>query len=231
MLTNIVLCLLILLIVFFSISYIKDLIQAAKTKQYEQETNFWKMGILGFVALFLDALGIGSFNTITAASKNFNLVKDKKLPGTLIVSTTIAAALIAFVFVTTIDVDPTTLVVMTICSSLGAFIGAGIVSKMPEKWIQLVMGTALFAVAVFILLGQVNLMPVGGEAIGLTGWNLFVAGVVLPAVGRLLPSDQGPPCDAPQGLARRAGRELVDGTRHHAIGGRCVQGLLLSEDR
>ena len=139
MLTNIVLGLLILLIVLFPIVYITDLIKAAKTKQYETETSFWKMCILGFVALFLDALGIGRFNTITAASKNFNLLKANMLPGTLIVSTTIAAALIAFVFVTTIELDPTTLIVLTICSSLGAFIGAGIVSKMPEKWIQFVM--------------------------------------------------------------------------------------------
>lgn len=186
MLTNIVLGLLILLISIFSIVYIKDLIRTAKQKQYERDTSFWKLGIVGFVALFLDVLGIGSFNTITAASKHFNLTKDKTLPGTLIVSTTIAGALMAFIFVTAIKVDPLTLIVMTICSSLGAFIGAGIVSKMPEKLIQLIMGIALFAVAFFIFIGQVNLMPVGGDAIGLAGWDLVIAGGVLFILGALM---------------------------------------------
>lgn len=186
MLTKIISGLLILLIVGFSVVYIKDIIQATKNKELEQETNFWKMGILGFIAQFLDALGIGSFNTITAASKNFNLTKDKTLPGTLIVSTTIAGTIIALVFVTSIEVDPITLISMTIASSLGAFIGAGIVSKMSEKWIQLVMGTALAIVALFVFLGQVNLMPVGGEAMGLTGWNLVIASVILFILGALM---------------------------------------------
>lgn len=186
MLIKVISGLLILLIVCFSIVYIKDILRANKNNELEQETSFWKMGILGFIAQFFDALGIGSFNTITAASKSFKLTKDKTLPGTLMVSTTIAGTVIALVFVTAIEVDPITLVSMTISSSLGAFIGAGIVSKMSEKWIQLLMGTALAVVAFFIFIGQINLMPIGGEALGLTGWDLVIASVVLFILGALM---------------------------------------------
>lgn len=186
MLNYIVLVLLVCLILTFSFVYIKDIYKAMRNKQDVSETSFWKLGIVGFIALFFDVLGIGSFNTITAASKQFNLTRDKTLPGTLIVSTTIAGALMAIIFITAIQVDPVTLIVMTICSSMGAFIGAGIVSKLPEKLIQLVMGIALASVAFFILLGQINLMPSGGNAIGLTGWNLIIAGGVLFILGALM---------------------------------------------
>ncbi len=186
MLTKIVLGLLLIFTIFFTFIFLKDFFQAKKADKLEKETSFWKMGIVGFICLFFDALGIGSFSTITAMVKNFKLTKDKTLPGTLIVSTTIAGAVMAFIFVTAIKVDPLTLVVMTITASLGAFIGAGIISKLPEKLIQLVMGTALAVVAVLILLGQLKLMPVGGDAIGLTGFNLVIAGGVLFILGALM---------------------------------------------
>lgn len=186
MLMTILLSLLLVLILSFSVVFAKDLVQTAKENKFETETSFWKMGGLGFVALFLDVLGIGSFNTITAFSKNFSLTQDKTLPGTLIVSTTIAGAVMAVVFVTTVEVDPTTLVIMLVSSSIGGYIGAGYVSKLPEKWVQFVMGLALAIVAFFVLLGQLNLIPVGGDAIGLYGWNLVIAGAVLFFLGALM---------------------------------------------
>lgn len=186
MLTKIVLGLLLLLIISFTIVFLRDIIKTFKINRIERETSFWKMGIVGFVAMFFDVLGIGSFNTITAFSKNFKLTKDQTLPGTLIVSTTIGGALMAFIFVTSIEVDPITLIVMTVSASLGAFIGADIVSKMPERIIQLVMGTALAIVALLILLGQLQLMPSGGNAMGLAGANLFIAALVLFVLGALM---------------------------------------------
>ena len=186
MLTKIVLGLIFILIVFFTVIFLRDISQARAANQFEKETSFWKMGIVGFIALFLDSLGIGSFNTITPMVKNFKLTKDKTLPGTLMVSTTIGGAVEAFIFVTAIKVDPTTLIVTTIMASLGGFIGAGIISKLPEKLIQLAMGTALAVVAALILLGQLKLMPAGGEAIGLSGVNLIIAGAVVFVLGALM---------------------------------------------
>jgi uncharacterized membrane protein YfcA len=186
MLTKIVLGLLLIFTLFFTFILLNDFLKAKKANKLEKETNFMAVGVVGFIALFFDALGIGSFSTITAMVKNFKLTKDKTLPGTLIVSTTIAGAIEAFIFVTAIKVDPLTLIVMTVAASLGAFIGAGIVSKLPEKLIQLVMGTALAVVALLILLGQLKFMPVGGDTIGLTGVNLVIAGVVLFILGSLM---------------------------------------------
>ena len=86
----------------------------------------------------------------------------------------------ALIFLTAIEVDPTTLVSMLIAAGMGSYIGAGIVEKLDEKKIQLAMGIALFITASVIFMGLpwVNLLPVGGESIGLYGSKLFI-GVTL----------------------------------------------------
>lgn len=62
-------------------------------------------------------------------------------------------------------------------ATIGATLAAGVVAKLPTRQVKLVMGIALLAVVVIMLAGQLNLMPVGGEATGLTGIKLVI-GVV-----------------------------------------------------
>ena len=63
---------------------------------------------------------------------------------------------------------------MIISAVVGSWIGAGIIAKLPEKKVQLIMGLALIVVAGLITLGQLNLMPTGGDAMGLTGAKLII---------------------------------------------------------
>ena len=106
--------------------------------------------------------------------------KDKELPAMLNVSCAIPNITEALIFLTAIEVDPTTLVSMLIAAGMGSYIGAGIVEKLDEKKIQLAMGIALFITATVIFMGLpwVNLLPVGGSSIGLSGSKLFI-GVTL----------------------------------------------------
>ena len=85
----------------------------------------------------------------------------------------------AFIFTTTIKVDSTTLVVMLVSAGLGSYIGAGIISKMDDKKVQLIMGIALFVTSVLMFLGLpwVNMLPGGGNEIGLTGTKLIIGAV------------------------------------------------------
>jgi len=53
-------------------------------------------------------------------------------------------------------------------------LGAGIVSRMSRRRIQIGLGFGLLAVGLIMLAGFLNWMPSGGEAIGLTGWKLAV---------------------------------------------------------
>jgi uncharacterized membrane protein YfcA len=171
MLIKFILGLLSVLVSWYSITYIMDTI---KHKHEFKKGPFLKSIGIGFITDFFDTLGIGSFATTTAILKSAKMSKDKVLPGTLNVSHTIPMALEAFIFITAITVDPITLLSMIGASVVGAWLGAGIISKLPEKSVQLTMGVALFATAVLMLLGQLNPLTEGGDAFGLTGTKLII---------------------------------------------------------
>jgi uncharacterized membrane protein YfcA len=139
----------------------------------------------GFVTNTLDALGIGSFALQTAVFKFFKLVDDRIIPGTMNVGNTIPTVTQAFLFMSIVAVDPMTLAAMSLAAPAGAVLGAGVVSRMSRRKIQLGMGVGLLAVALIILAGQLDWFPVGGEAIGLAGWKLAAAVIVSFAFGAL----------------------------------------------
>lgn len=152
----------------------------------EPETNFITSGIIGFVTNFFDTLGIGSFAPTTALLRAFKQIHDRVLPGTLNVSCTIPVVTEAFIFITVIEVESITLISLLAAATAGAYLGAGFVSKLPEKKVQLIMGIALFATAFLMFAGIMEWMPGGGEAIGLTGIKLVIGVVANFILGALM---------------------------------------------
>ena len=69
---------------------------------------------------------------------------------------TIPVVIEALIFITVINVEPITLISMVAAAAIGAVGGAGIVSKLPKKKIQLFMGIVLLIVAVVFLAGIFN---------------------------------------------------------------------------
>lgn len=130
---------------------------------------------IGAVTNFFDALGIGSFATTTALFRAFKLVPDRVLPGTLNVGHTLPTVVQAFVFTAVIPVDVVTLISMITAAVLGAWLGAGIVAKWPKQKVQLGMGSALLAAAVFFTMRNLGLFPAGSDAIGVSGLFLVLA--------------------------------------------------------
>lgn len=175
--------------VWFGFIFGKDAM--SKKEQWEKETSFVTSGIIGFATNFFDTLGIGSFAPTTALFKAFKQVNDRIIPGTLNVSMTIPVVLMAFIFMTVIEVEPITLIAMLVAATLGAWIGAGIIAKLPEKKIQLIMGIALFVAAFLMFSSRMGWMPGGGEAIGLTGINLIIGIVGHFILGALMTAGIG----------------------------------------
>jgi uncharacterized membrane protein YfcA len=140
---------------------------------------------LGAVTLFFDTLGIGSYAPTTAAFRFLKMVKDEFIPGTLNVGTSVPVALEAFAFVTAIAVDPFTLMVMVPLGAVGGYLGAGVVSALPRRPIQVGMGAALVTGALFMSLTNMQWIPGGGDAIGFSGATLVVATAVNFALGAL----------------------------------------------
>lgn len=170
---KVLLSLLTVITIMFAIVYISDF----KKNYNPEKSGMFKKGlIIGFITDFFDAIGVGSFATTTAIFKLSKGVEvsDKLLPGTLNVAHALPMVAQAYLSLKVIQIDPTTLVLMIISAVVGSWIGAGIIAKLPEKTVQLTMGLALIVVAGLITLGQLNLMPAGGDAMGLTGAKLMI---------------------------------------------------------
>jgi len=130
---------------------------------------------IGAVTNFFDTLGIGSFATTTAMFRAFKMVPDRIIPGTLNVGHTLPTVVQAFFYISVIPVDVTTLVAMIAAAVAGAYFGAGIVAGWSKRKVQIGMGFALLAAAVFFTMRNLGLFPAGSSAIGVSGALLGVA--------------------------------------------------------
>jgi uncharacterized membrane protein YfcA len=171
-----------LMTAFFSFFYLPDVFKHRR----EFSDKPWA-GLLGtgFITNFFDTLGIGSFAQQTAIFKFFGLVDDRVIPGTMNVGNTIPTVTQAFIFMTAVEVEPLTLAAMSVAAPAGAVLGAGVVARMSRRKIQLGMGFGLLIVAGMILASLLKWLPIGGEAIGLTGLKLGIAIVVSFIFGAL----------------------------------------------
>ena len=180
---------------WFSFIFVKDFI---KHKDNLEKVSWLKTGIIGSIVNFFDVLGIGAFAPQTALLKFTKQTEDRLLPGTLNVSNTLPVILQAIIFITIIEVEPLTLVLMLLSAAGGAILGAGIVAKLSERKIRLTMGFALLVTAGFMFAGKMNWIQGGGEAIGLYGSKLIIAVAANFVLGALMTAGIGlyAPCMA-----------------------------------
>jgi uncharacterized membrane protein YfcA len=121
---------------------------------------------IGFFANFFDALGIGSFATTTTYFRIRKTVRDELIPGTLNVGHCLPTITQAFIGIAVIAVDPVTLVLMIATAVAGAWLGAGVVSRLPRRAIQVGMGIALLVAAGFMLAKVTHIMPSDDVRVG-----------------------------------------------------------------
>jgi len=133
---------------------------------------------IGAVVAFFDTLGIGSFAPTTAIFKLRHIVPDELIPGTLNVGLTPAALLESLIFVTAIIVEPVLLITVVVSAAAGAWLGAGIVARLPRRAIQVTMGIALLIAGSVFTAVNLGALPGGGTAMGLVGWKFgFAVGI------------------------------------------------------
>ena len=163
------------------------------------EPNSWtKTGFIGFIGNFFDTLGIGSFAIETAMFKFLKQSEDRLIPGTLNVGNAIPTVAQAIIFIQIVEVEPITLVTMLAASGVGAVLGAGVVAKLSEKKIRLIMGVALLITSGFMIATKFGWIEGGGNAIGLEGYKLAVGITVNFVLGALMTAGIGlyAPCMA-----------------------------------
>ncbi len=130
---------------------------------------------IGGATSFLDTLGIGNYAQITALFKLRGNPPDELIPGTLNVGNAIGILFSSTLFITAVQVEPALLLAMVLSAGAGAWFGAGIVSRMSRRAIQLFMGIALLAAAGFFTMTNLGVIPPTGSAMGLAGWRFAVA--------------------------------------------------------
>ena len=142
--------------------------------------------VIGGVTSFLDTLGIGNYAQITALFKLRGHPPDELIPGTLNVGNAVGIFFSSALFITPVKVEPTLLMAMVISAGAGAWIGAGIVSRMRRRVIQLFMGVALLLAAGFFTMTNLGIIPPTGSAMGLAGWRFALAAVANFVLGALM---------------------------------------------
>ena len=92
------------------------------------------------------------------------------------------------IFIQIIEVEPITLVTMLGAAGMGALLGAGVVAKLSERKIRLIMGVALLITSFFMFASKLNWIEGGGTSIGLEGYKLaigiganFILGAIMTA--------------------------------------------------
>ena len=141
---------------------------------------------IGLATDFFDTLGIGSFATTTTAYKVLGVVPDERLVGTILVGHSLPVIVQAFIFLVAVDVDPAVLAALVAVSVVGSWLGAGVVTTLPRRPIQVGMGIGLLAAASFMLMSQLGPFPGGGSALTLPPGKLAIALVVNFVLGALL---------------------------------------------
>lgn len=177
-----------------------DLKKKHAAGQWEKE-NPIKPIFTGFITNFFDTLGIGSFAPTVFLFKVLkHNIPDKLIPGTLNVADTFPVLLEAILFTTAVEVEPVTLAVLIGTAVFGSYLGAGFIARQDGRFIRKVMGIALLITAVLFTLGlpQVALLPIGGDAIGLSGAKLIIGAVGNFILGALMTAGIGlyAPCMA-----------------------------------
>ncbi len=147
--------------------------------------NLFELAV-GFGTNFFDTLGIGSFAPTTSLFKLAKTVPDDEIPGTMMTGHTPPVIIQAFIFMAIIIVDPVTLFTLIAAAVLGAWLGAGVVTRLPRHWIQIGMGIALLIAAGTFLRSIFGTDPVGGLATGLAGADLLIAAICLCVLGALM---------------------------------------------
>ena len=147
--------------------------------------------IIGFVTDFFDTLGIGSFAPTTAIYKLRRIVPDELIPGTLNAGHTPSAIAEALIFVTAIVVDPLLLATVVGSAAAGAWLGAGVVARLPRRAIQITMGVALLIAGTVFTAINLGALPGGGTAMSLGGWKFGLAVGINFILGALMSAGIG----------------------------------------
>lgn len=192
---NVIWVLLVIFSVCFVYIFVADIF---KHRGRLEQVSWIKTGLIGFIVNFFDVLGIGAFAPQTALLKFTRQTSDKLIPGTMNVANTLPVLIQAIIFIQVVKVESVTLLVMFATAMFGAVLGANIMTKLSENKVRITMSVALLITACFIFANKMHWIEGEGDAIGISGWKLVLAGAINFFLGALMTAGVGlyAPCMA-----------------------------------
>jgi uncharacterized membrane protein YfcA len=181
---KIVLILIVIVNGLFAYKFARDF-SAHKAEAWDEPGNNIFLAAWAAFCFFLSTFGVSDFALSTIVYRAKKFVTDKNLPGTLNTQCVIPVAVMALAYISSIAVEPVTLVACIVAQVIGAYIGPRFVVKLPAKTIREFISVGLILAALFILAGKFNWIPSGGSATGLNGVRLIIAVVTLFIYGAL----------------------------------------------
>lgn len=137
----------------------------------------------GFIANVLDTFGLGSFAVIVALNKNWKMIEDKKLPGTLNGQSVIPSMIQSLLFLQFVEIDLLMLALFVVGACAGGFLCTYFVSRLNTSTIRMIMGFGFLIVGLLILGNLLHLLPIGGEEISLSTSKLAIGFFAMFLVG------------------------------------------------
>lgn len=169
---------------FFLVSFAKD-VRRHWAAMLRETGNPVAMAVSSFLLYFFSTFGISDFAIGTVLYRKLKWVSDELLPGTLNTECVIPIAVMAFVYISSIEVDTVTLLVSIGAQMLGAYLGPRYVTQLRVEVIKRCIAAGLVLAASLILMSKWGLFPGGGEATGLTGGKLVLLGMLSFVYGGL----------------------------------------------
>lgn len=147
------------------------------------------IAVIMFVVLFFfDTLGIGSYAPIAACCKIFKITRDTYIAGTLNVASVGMTIFSGIIFITSIAVGNITLISVFAATVIGAYVGAGAVSRLNLDRMRVGIGLGLAIVSVILILKFFGLLTFPGEqgVFEVGGWRLAILVLVGLVFGALM---------------------------------------------
>jgi len=156
-----------------------------KTETKNEKGNFFLFGIFTCMVQFFSTFGISDFALSIPVYRGTKTVDDGILPGTLLTATAIPGALIAIIYITSVEVDMITLLICVVSQVLGVFTGVRFVARLNGKVIKRIMGICITVSTVIMLIKMIGFGASGGELYGLSIGTLIAIAPVFFILGAL----------------------------------------------
>lgn len=148
-----------------------DLMKKREELRAEPGKN-WQLALITFVIQFFATFGISDFAMSTPVYRGMKLVDDGRLPGTLVTAGCVPMTAISLLYISSVAIDPVTLVLCVVFQALGSILGVRLVSRLSAGVIRKSMGAAITVSAVVLLVRMVGYGGGGGTHLGFTAGTL-----------------------------------------------------------